>query len=95
MLAALASWHGLADVLLTCFLLLLSCQAIVDLARQKDIDQPGMRTLGVLTKPDTIEEGTHQQVGGMLLQQGVVAAPPVAACCKSEGAWRGHQRHFI
>jgi hypothetical protein len=41
-----------------------SLQAIVDLARQKDIDPTGLRTLGVLTKPDQIEDGTHAQVGG-------------------------------
>ncbi|KAI8475322.1 MAG: P-loop containing nucleoside triphosphate hydrolase protein [Monoraphidium minutum] len=34
-------------------------QAIMDLARQVDPD--GCRTLGVLTKPDTIEQGTHDQ----------------------------------
>ena len=32
-------------------------QAIITLA--KKADKQGLRTLGVLTKPDTIEEGTH------------------------------------
>ena len=39
----------------------------MDLARETGIDQTGNRTLGVLTKPDTIEEGTHQQVAEALL----------------------------
>ncbi|KAF0343706.1 P-loop containing nucleoside triphosphate hydrolase protein [Gigaspora margarita] len=34
-------------------------QAIVSLAKNADIS--GIRTLGVLTKPDTIEEGTHDK----------------------------------
>jgi hypothetical protein len=34
-------------------------QAIVDLARS--VDPTGGRTIGVLTKPDTIESGTHDQ----------------------------------
>ncbi|CAG8741669.1 16996_t:CDS:2, partial [Dentiscutata erythropus] len=34
-------------------------QAIVSLAKSADIS--GIRTLGVLTKPDTIEEGTHDK----------------------------------
>ena len=33
-------------------------QAIIALAKQ--VDKHGRRTLGVLTKPDTIEEGTHE-----------------------------------
>jgi hypothetical protein len=37
----------------------LPIQAILDLAREAD--PKGQRTLGVLTKPDTIEEGTHSQ----------------------------------
>jgi hypothetical protein len=33
-------------------------QSILSLVRKAD--PPGSRTLGVLTKPDTIEPGTHQ-----------------------------------
>jgi hypothetical protein len=36
-----------------------SIQAIVEMARS--VDSKGERTIGVLTKPDTIEAGTHDQ----------------------------------
>lgn len=46
-------------MLLLLLLVLSCCQVILSMAREADPE--GSRTLGVLTKPDQVEEGCHGQ----------------------------------
>jgi hypothetical protein len=54
-------------------------QAVIKMARE--VDPQGLRTIGVLTKPDTIEAGTHQPwVKVLQVRSSTVTGPSLGAC---------------